>query len=153
MQGSLEFRNTDNWTEAPIPAPQDDEYVDAVWGINKLGENFSPFTINIPKPSGHLVQIEGAYSGVCHTDVHVGLNHLGGAMYPLVPGHELVGKVVAVGELVTRFKVGEYAGIAALTDSCLECDSCKAGDEQYCEVAGWHQTYNQKKIYGHYGGN
>jgi uncharacterized zinc-type alcohol dehydrogenase-like protein len=74
-------------------------------------------------------------------------------MYPMVPGHEFVGKVIAVGPDVTRFKVGDIAGIGAVTDGCLGCESCANGDEQYCQKGGWHQTYNQKKIYGHYGGN
>jgi len=149
------FKNPENVVVSPIPAPQGDEYVDAAWGVKNFGEEITAFNINIPKASGHLVQIEGVYSGICHTDVHFALNDVGGGgtTYPIVPGHELIGKVIAVGDQVTKFKVGDYAGVAALTDSCLDCGSCKAGDEQYCEKSGWHGTYNQKKIYGHYGGN
>lgn len=120
----------------PIQAPQEDEYMDAAWGIEKYGDNFTPMNIPIPKPTGRLVQIQGIYSGICHTDVHIALNHLGGNIYPVVPGHELIGKVIAIGDDVTKFKVGDIAGIAALTDGCLDCDSCKAGEEQYCE-GGW----------------
>lgn len=137
MQTNLDYKNADNWVKAPVPEPQDDEYRDLVWGLNSYGENFTPFQVNIPKVSGDMVQIEGYFSGICHTDVVVGLNHLGGAMYPLVPGHEFVGKVIAVGDKVTKFKVGDLAGIAAVTDSCLECAQCKNGDEQYCQVSGW----------------
>lgn len=149
---TLKFSNQESAVAAPVPPPQEDEYRDAAWGIQNWGEDFSPLFINIPKPTGHLVQIEGVFSGICHTDVHLALNDLGGSMYPIVPGHELVGRVIAVGDQVTKFKVGDYAGVAALTDSCLECDSCHVGEEQYCEK-GWQSTYNHKKKYNSYGGN
>jgi uncharacterized zinc-type alcohol dehydrogenase-like protein len=93
----------------------------------------------------HDVQIEILFCGVCHSDLHSAKNEWGGSIYPLVPGHEIVGRVTNVGEHVTKFKVGDYAGVGCLVDSCRNCDSCKQGLEQYCEV-GWVGTYNGRDI-------
>jgi len=135
-QIKLTYDNEGKCSHKPIPAAREDEYTEAAWGVDNWGKNFEPMNVPIPKPTGRLVKIEGLYSGICHTDVHFVLNQLGGNMYPIVPGHELLGRVVEVGDQVTKFKVGDLAGIAALTDSCLNCDSCKGGDEQYCD-GGW----------------
>lgn len=83
-----------------------------------------------PKP--HDVQIEILYCGVCHSDLHFAKNEWGMTIYPVVPGHEIVGRVTAVGNHVTKFKVGDLGGIGCLVDSCRECDNCKDGLEQYC---------------------
>jgi len=90
------------------------------------------------------VQIEILYCGVCHSDLHTVRNEWGGTVYPVVPGHEIVGRVTAVGDKVTRFKVGDLAGIGCMVDSCRECDNCKDGLEQYCTV-GMVGTYNGKE--------
>ncbi|MER2996808.1 NAD(P)-dependent alcohol dehydrogenase [Pontibacter populi] len=82
----------------------------------------------------HDVQIEIKYCGVCHSDLHQVRNEWGGAMYPLVPGHEIVGVVTKVGSKVKKFKEGDLAGVGCFVDSCRECHSCKEGLEQYCEV-------------------
>ncbi|HUZ60195.1 MAG TPA: NAD(P)-dependent alcohol dehydrogenase [Hanamia sp.] len=95
-----------------------------------------------PKP--HDVQIEILYCGVCHSDLHTVRNEWGGTIYPVVPGHEIVGRVSAVGNHVTKFKVGDLAGIGCMVDSCRECDNCKEGLEQYCTV-GMVGTYNGKE--------
>lgn len=95
-----------------------------------------------PKPTD--VQIEILYCGVCHSDLHTVRNEWGGTVYPVVPGHEIVGRVTAVGDKVTKFKVGDLAGIGCMVDSCRECDNCKAGLEQYCEK-GMVGTYNGKE--------
>src|SRR6185437_9454637 len=92
-----------------------------------------------PKPTD--VQIEILYCGVCHSDLHTVRNEWGGTVYPVVPGHEIVGRVTAVGDKVTKFKVGDLAGIGCLVDSCRECDNCKEGLEQYCSN-GMVGTYN-----------
>ena len=73
-----------------------------------------------------------AYCGICHTDVHFIQNALGFSQYPLVPGHELIGTVTAVGSKVTKFKVGEKIGVGCMVDACMSCDFCKRKDEQYC---------------------
>lgn len=95
-----------------------------------------------PKPTD--VQIEILYCGVCHSDLHTVRNEWGGTVYPVVPGHEIVGRVAAVGDKVTKFKVGDLAGIGCMVDSCRECDNCKDGLEQYCEK-GMVGTYNGKE--------
>jgi alcohol dehydrogenase (NADP+) len=105
-----------------------------------------------PKP--HDVQIRILYCGVCHSDLHTVRNEWGGTIYPCVPGHEIVGRVTAVGDHVKKFKVGDLAGIGCLVDSCRECDNCKEGLEQYCSN-GMVGTYNgmEKDGSGHtYGG-
>jgi len=114
----------------------------------------APWTINRRTPKPHDVEIEIMYCGVCHSDLHTARNEWGGTIYPCVPGHEIVGKVSAVGTHVTKFKVGELAGIGCLVDSCRECDNCKDGLEQYCSN-GMVGTYNgqEKDGSGHtYGG-
>lgn len=95
-----------------------------------------------PKPTD--VQIDILYCGVCHSDLHTVRNEWGGTIYPAVPGHEIVGRVTAVGDKVTRFKVGDLAGVGCMVDSCRECDNCKEGLEQYCTV-GMVGTYNGKE--------
>ncbi|MCG8511435.1 MAG: NAD(P)-dependent alcohol dehydrogenase, partial [Rhodospirillales bacterium] len=87
------------------------------------------------------VDIEILYCGICHTDIHFVDNDWGITNYPVVPGHEIIGKVTAVGDDVTNFKPGDIVGIGCLVDSCRECDSCKEGLEQYC-TGGNVFTYN-----------
>ena len=91
-----------------------------------------PFTIERRAPKPHDVQMEILYCGVCHTDIHFVHNDWGMTVYPVVPGHEIVGRVTAVGDHVKKFKVGDFAGIGCLVDSCRECDNCKDAQEQYC---------------------
>jgi len=94
------------------------------------------------------VKIDITYCGVCHSDIHTAHNDWGNAVYPLVPGHEIVGKVVEVGESVSKFKPGDLVGVGCLVDSCQTCEACQAGDEQHCHKnATW--TYGSKdKISG-----
>jgi len=80
----------------------------------------------------HDVLVDILFSGVCHSDLHQVRDEWGGSIYPMVPGHEIVGKVIKVGSHVKKFKVGDHAGIGCLVDSCRECDNCKEGLEQYC---------------------
>ncbi len=93
------------------------------------------------EPGPKDVQIEILYCGVCHSDLHQVRNEWGGTMYPLVPGHEIVGRVTAVGNEVKKFNIGDLAGVGCLVDSCRECAKCKNGLENYCEN-GWTGTYN-----------
>ena len=79
------------------------------------------------------VQIEILYCGICHSDLHAVHNDWGGSFYPIVPGHEIVGRVTKIGDGVTKFKVGDLAGVGCIVDSCRECQYCKEGDEQFCE--------------------
>lgn len=100
------------------------------------------------------IEIEILYCGVCHSDLHTAHNDWGGTIYPVVPGHEIVGKVTKIGSEVTKLKVGDLAAVGCMVDSCGECDSCKHDLEQYCEN-GFTGTYNgeEKHIGGvTYGG-
>lgn len=87
------------------------------------------------------VLIEIKYSGICHSDIHTIQGHWGPQKYPQVPGHEIAGIVAAVGKNVTKFKVGDKAGVGCMVDSCMECDSCKSGEEHHCETTGMVGTY------------
>jgi len=101
----------------------------------------APWTINRRDPKPHDVQIEIKYCGVCHSDLHTARNEWHGTVYPCVPGHEIVGKVTAVGSHVTKYKEGDTVGVGCLVDSCRECDNCKEGLEQFCSN-GMVGTYN-----------
>lgn len=103
-----------------------------------------PFTFTRREPGAHDVHIDILYCGVCHTDLHQSRNDWGGAMYPMVPGHEIVGRVVAVGAHVRKLKVGDLAGVGCMVDSCRECAPCKADLEQYC-LEGSTLTYNGRE--------
>jgi uncharacterized zinc-type alcohol dehydrogenase-like protein len=87
------------------------------------------------------VQLEILYAGICHSDIHQAREEWGPAIFPMVPGHEIVGKVTAIASGVTKFKVGDLIGVGVFVDSCRKCDSCKAGLEQYC-IEGMTGTYN-----------
>jgi len=100
-----------------------------------------PFSIDRREPGPHDVQIDILYCGVCHSDLHTVRNEWKNTIYPSVPGHEIVGKVVAVGKEVSRFKVGDAVGVGCMVDSCRTCPSCQEGLEQYCEK-GFTGTYN-----------
>ncbi|CAI8719024.1 NAD(P)-dependent alcohol dehydrogenase [Chryseobacterium sp. IT-36CA2] len=89
------------------------------------------------------VEIEILYCGVCHSDLHTARNDWGGSLYPAVPGHEIVGRITKVGSEVSKFKVGDLAGVGCIVDSCGHCDSCKHDLEQYC-LNGFTGTYNGK---------
>jgi uncharacterized zinc-type alcohol dehydrogenase-like protein len=89
------------------------------------------------------VQFEILYCGVCHSDLHQARNEWGGSIFPMVPGHEIVGKVTKVGAQVKKFKVGDLAAVGCIVDSCRECENCKEGLEQYC-YKGAVGTYNAK---------
>jgi uncharacterized zinc-type alcohol dehydrogenase-like protein len=99
------------------------------------------FSIDRREPGPHDVKIEILYCGVCHSDLHTARSEWAGTKYPCVPGHEIVGRVTAVGAQVTKVKVGDRAGVGCMVDSCGECESCKAGLEQYC-YPGNVGTYN-----------
>jgi uncharacterized zinc-type alcohol dehydrogenase-like protein len=101
----------------------------------------APFEIQRRDPGADDVQIEILYCGVCHSDLHTARNEWKGTLYPCVPGHEIVGRIVAVGNKVKNFKVGDLAGVGCLVDSCGHCHSCAEGEEQYCEN-GFTGTYN-----------
>ncbi len=100
------------------------------------------------------VQYDILYCGVCHSDVHQVRNEWGNAKYPMVPGHEIVGRVVAVGDKVTKFKKGDLVGTGCLVDSCRTCDNCAQGLEQFCQNgnSGTYNSFEQDKKTPTYGG-
>ena len=100
-----------------------------------------PLTIERRTVGPHDVQIEILYCGVCHSDIHQARNEWGNAVYPMVPGHEIVGRVMAIGDLVKNFKIGDLAGVGCIVDSCRSCSQCEAGEEQFCQN-GMTGTYN-----------
>jgi len=101
----------------------------------------APFQFERREIGPHDVQFEILFCGVCHSDLHQIRDEWGGSIFPMVPGHEIVGRVKAVGNHVTRFKAGDLAGVGCLVDSCRHCENCKDGLEQYC-LNGASQTYN-----------
>lgn len=113
----------------------------------------APFAFERREPGPHDVRIDILYCGVCHSDLHTARNEWQNTLYPSVPGHEIVGRVTAVGNAVDGFKVGDIAGVGCMVDSCRQCASCKEGQEQYCE-AGFTGTYNGPMFGGEntYGG-
>ena len=93
----------------------------------------APHRIARREPGPTDVQIEILYCGVCHSDLHFARNEWGFTQYPAVPGHEIVGRVTKVGASVSKFKVGDLAGIGCFVDSCLSCDPCQRDLEQFCQ--------------------
>src|SRR3954469_4684818 len=100
-----------------------------------------PFSFERREPIATDVQIEILYCGVCHSDLHTARNEWTNTIYPVVPGHEIVGRVTAVGSQVKKFKVGDVAAVGCMVDSDRTCPNCRAGNEQYCDT-GMIGTYN-----------
>jgi alcohol dehydrogenase (NADP+) len=111
------------------------------YAAHKASAPLSPFSFERREAGLHDVQIEILYCGVCHSDVHQVRNEWGNSIFPMVPGHEIVGRIIKVGDHVKNFKVGELAGVGCFVDSCRTCPQCLAGIEQYCDV-GMVGTYN-----------
>ena len=102
---------------------------------------FAPFSIERREPGPHDVDIDILFCGICHSDVHQARDEWGGSIFPMVPGHEIVGRVRRVGAEVTRFRPGDLAGVGCMVDSCRACDPCRHDLEQFCEK-GAAFTYN-----------
>jgi uncharacterized zinc-type alcohol dehydrogenase-like protein len=111
------------------------------YGAYSADKPLEPIAIERRPPGAHDVQIDIAFCGVCHSDLHQVRSEWGGTIYPCVPGHEIAGRVSAVGSGVTGFAVGDLVGVGCMVDSCQHCPSCAEGLEQYCE-AGFTGTYN-----------
>ncbi len=103
----------------------------------------APFSFERRSPGAEDVAVNILYCGVCHSDIHQARDEWGGGLFPMVPGHEIVGRVTEVGSHVSRFKPGDTVGVGVIVDSCRTCDSCKAGEEQYC-AEGPTGTYSAR---------
>ncbi|MFI5234531.1 MAG: NAD(P)-dependent alcohol dehydrogenase [Gemmatimonadales bacterium] len=103
-----------------------------------------PFTFERRPPGAHDVLVEILFCGICHSDIHQARGEWGAAAFPMVPGHEIVGRVTRVGAAVKRFKAGDIAGVGCFVDSCRNCGNCRDGLEQYCE-RGASYTYNGRE--------
>ncbi|MBM7119466.1 NAD(P)-dependent alcohol dehydrogenase [Archangium primigenium] len=101
----------------------------------------APLTIERREPGPKDILIDVQYCGVCHSDIHQARDEWGGGIFPMVPGHEIVGRVAQVGAQVTKFKVGDLAGVGCMVDSCRACGPCGREHEQFCEK-GMAGTYN-----------
>jgi uncharacterized zinc-type alcohol dehydrogenase-like protein len=117
-------------------------------------DTLAPHHFERREPRADDVAIEIMYCGICHSDLHTVRNDWSNSVYPVVPGHEIIGRVVSVGADVTRFKPGDRVGVGCMVDSCRHCDACEHGLEQYCENMPTY-TYNSLDRHDHmptYGG-
>lgn len=117
------------------------------YAAQSAGANLAPFSFERRDLTPKDVAIEILFCGICHSDIHMVHNDWGMSQYPMVPGHEIVGRVTQVGSEVTKFKPGDLAGVGCLVDSCRHCDNCRAGEEQYC-TNGFTLTYGSVDKYG-----
>lgn len=117
------------------------------YGAAKPKDLLKPMQIERRDPGPHDVVIEILYCGVCHSDIHQARDEWGRGRFPMVPGHEIVGKVSQLGAAVTQYKIGDKVGVGCFVDSCRTCTSCQDGLEQYCEL-GATLTYNGQEKNG-----
>lgn len=122
---------------------QTNEYPAKGYATHALDKPLEAFAFNRRGLRRDDVLIEISHCGICHSDLHTARNDWGGSIYPVVPGHEIVGYVKAVGEDVSNFAEGDRVAVGCMVDACLECDHCKQGLEQYC-LNGMTGTYNGK---------
>jgi len=118
----------------------------AAFGTGAASAPLEQMNIKRRKAQPHDIEIEILYCGVCHSDLHTARNEWHGTVYPCVPGHEIVGKIVSVGSHVSKFKAGDLAAVGCMVDSCRSCEYCKEGLEQYCSK-GNTGTYNSPDKY------
>ncbi|HTH39670.1 MAG TPA: NAD(P)-dependent alcohol dehydrogenase [Rhodocyclaceae bacterium] len=115
----------------------------AAYGVEHATSPVAPMAIERREPLEHDVLIEILYCGICHSDIHQARNEWGGhSLYPMVPGHEIIGRVSKIGSQVSKFKLGDLVGVGCMVDSCQHCEACEEGLEQYCD--GMVGTYNAK---------
>lgn len=112
------------------------------YAVHSSSEPLAPWDFERREIGPQDVMIEILYCGVCHSDIHQVRGEWGNSKYPMVPGHEIVGRITKVGSEVTKFSPGQLAGVGCMVDSCGECDNCKHGWEQHCQNGLCVQTYN-----------
>jgi len=118
------------------------------WACMEAKGKFQPHTIKRRAVGDKDVHIKVKYAGICHSDIHQAHEDWGPSIFPMVPGHEIAGVVVAVGKDVTKVKVGDHAGVGCMVESCRNCKSCERGEENYCK-SGMVGTYNGRMKYPH----
>ena len=111
------------------------------YAVHSPTSPLEPWSFDRREPGAKDVLIEILFCGVCHSDLHQARDEWGGSIFPMVPGHEIVGRVTRVGSQVSKWKEGDVVGVGVFVDSCRHCEPCLAGDEQYCEE-GMTGTYN-----------
>ncbi|MDR0704458.1 MAG: alcohol dehydrogenase catalytic domain-containing protein [Planctomycetaceae bacterium] len=114
--------------------------------VHSHDDHFHPYEFTRHAVGDNDIQIEILYTGICHSDLHAVRNEHIKSRYPMVPGHEIAGRVTNMGKNVTKFKIGDYAGVGCMVNACRQCNSCSAGKEQFCEK-GTVFTYNSKDYY------
>lgn len=112
------------------------------YAVAHKDDSFKPFSFTRHALGEGDILIEILYAGICHSDIHSARSEWHEGIYPMVPGHEIAGRVVAVGRGVEKFKVGDYAGVGCMVNSCGECEACKRSQEQFCENGRATFTYN-----------
>ncbi len=125
------------------------------YAVHSAESPLVPFDFERRDPGPHDVRIEILYAGICHSDLHQARNDWRNSSYPMVPGHEIVGRVVTVGDQVTKLKAGDVAGVGCMVDSCRRCASCQRHLEQYCEESvtvtyNGHERETGKPTFGGY---
>ena len=111
------------------------------YATHSKDSQLEPFNFERRNLRSNDVAIEILYSGICHSDLHQARNDWGFSEYPMVPGHEIIGKVIDIGNDVKKYKVGDIVAVGVMVDSCMECDQCKKNEEQLCRET-FTQTYN-----------
>lgn len=130
------------------------------YAVSHKNDTFKPFSFSRHAMGENDILIEILYAGICHSDIHSARSEWRRGIYPMVPGHEIAGKVVAIGSKVSKFKVGDYAGVGCMVNSCGECEACKRSQEQFCENGKCVFTYDcldcfhsNEPTYGGYSNN
>tara|TARA_Y100000782_G_scaffold115262_1_gene156423 strand:- start:45 stop:1265 length:1221 start_codon:yes stop_codon:yes gene_type:complete len=130
-----------NSTLAEMPINTDQPIKTKGYAATDESGKLSPWEFERRPIGDDDILIDIKFASICHSDIHQEKGHWGKQQYPQVPGHEIVGIVSAVGKNVTKFKVGDRAGVGCMVDSCMECNSCKGGEEHYCEKGQTQFTY------------
>ncbi|EEO25412.1 NAD(P)-dependent alcohol dehydrogenase [Helicobacter winghamensis] len=130
------------------------------YAVKSKDSKFEKFSFTRHPMGEKDIVIEILFAGICHSDIHSARSEWHAGIYPMVPGHEIAGRVVAIGSKVSKFKVGDYAGVGCMVNSCGKCDACKRSQEQFCENGQCVFTYNcqdcfhnNEPTYGGYSNN
>lgn len=115
--------------------------------IKSKSASFEKMTFSRHPMGANDIVIEILFAGICHSDIHSARSEWGEGIYPMIPGHEIAGRVIAVGKNVSKFKVGDYAGVGCMVNSCGECEACKRSQEQFCERGECVFTYNHRDCF------